>query len=64
MIKGMEHLSYQERLRQLGLFSLEQRRLREISSMCTNICREGAKKIQPGSFQWCPVTGKEVMGTN
>jgi len=35
--KGLEHMTYEERLRDLGLFIPEQRRLVGILSMCVNI---------------------------
>ena len=63
MMKRLDHLSYEERLRQLGLFSLEKRRLTRILLMCRNTWREGANRREPGSFQWCPVTEPEAMGT-
>jgi len=64
VIKALEYLSYEERLRELGLFSLEKRRLRGVFSMLINTCRKGAKRMDPGSFQWCPVTGPEAPGTH
>jgi len=63
MIKCLKHLSYEKSLRELGLFSLEKRRLKGILPMYINTQRQGAKRMELGSCQWCPVTGPAVMGT-
>lgn len=59
MNKGLEHLSYKEQLRVWKREGSE-----DISYMCINIWKDGPKKIQPGSFWWCLVTGQEAMGKN
>ncbi|KAK4831990.1 hypothetical protein QYF61_020373 [Mycteria americana] len=50
MMKGLEHLSYEERLRELGLFSLEKRRLEGGSYQCGGCKEDGARlcSVVPG----------------
>lgn len=43
-IKGLKHLTHEDRLQSQGLFSVENRKLRDISSMHANTWCEGVKK--------------------
>lgn len=45
MVKGSEYPLYEERLRELGIFLLEKRRLKGILSMCYLPKQEGIKKM-------------------
>ena len=50
---------------------LKKRRLRDFINVYNTVCdlsqhtwREGKKRMEPGSFQWCLVLGQEAVDTN
>ena len=60
MIRGLEHLYYEERLRELGLFSLEKRRLQGDPIVAFQYL-EGADK-QEGERLFVRVGGDRTRG--
>lgn len=61
MIKELEHPSYEERLKEMGLLNLEKRRVKEsLSEYVKGECDDDG----PGSSRRCQAIGQMAMGTN
>jgi len=64
MMKRLEHCSYEARLGELGLLSLEKRSIRGKLIHVYKYPEGGCQEDGVNSSQWFPAIGQEVAATN